>query len=66
MGDGLKMTGAVEVIIADIMKSVSVYLITYDPDQAAGSKFRAVRNSHLKYRFPFGQWCVAAEKVGFT
>lgn len=48
----------VEILIADIMKSMSVYFVAWDQNHVWSS-----RMSYLKYRFPFGQWCTALEKV---
>lgn len=45
------------------MKSLTVYLVTYDPSKGKGAKFSSIKNCNLKHRFPFGQWCVTSEKV---
>lgn len=59
---------AVEILIADILKSFSVYQVRYDPqdarvDGAPNALLAGRRNHHIKYRFPFGQWCTCAEKI---
>ena len=47
IGHAYRNLEGVEVIVGDIMKSVSVYLITYDPkqDSRSGSRFASMRNS---------------------
>ena len=63
IGHQARQLKGVQILVSDIMKSMSVYLVTFDPNQASGSKFASMRNSQLKYRFPFGQWCLTSEKI---
>lgn len=44
----------IQILVADIMKSLSIYAIV---NQSRTSK------CFLKHRFPFGQWCTAADVV---
>lgn len=58
----------VEILVCDVMKSFSVYLVSFDQNQvssinAAASRFASMQNNQLKSRFPFGQWCISAQRM---
>ena len=54
----------IEILVADVLKSLTIYYIKYDPNaRSVISKNQFVRNGGVKLRFPYGQWCTAMEKI---
>ncbi len=59
MNKGWPPVQAVEILIADVLKSFSVYQVRFDPQVDRGNSevagiMSGRRNHHIKYRFPFG------------
>jgi len=55
----------IEILIADVLKSFTVYQIRFEKlnSKAVVNMNSYMKNNGVKYRFPHGQWCTSMEKI---
>jgi hypothetical protein len=53
----------VEILIADVLKSFTVYYIRFEKNKSISNARDSMKLNGEKYRFPYGQWCTSMEKI---